>query len=763
MPSRSSVAPSPSAASGNSAVRPHEIEAHKQRGASYEKTLPSPRLVPVIDFFSGCGGLSTGLKSVRTSGAAFDVLAGIDIDRRALATYELNGLATPVRFDISELATDPDRLLDLVPAFDPAARPFVFVACPPCQGFSAHRKKDVRDDLRNSLITAFALVAAHFLPDVIAIENVPEMLKGRYEGYYREAREILVSAGYSITEGVHDLSLFGVPQRRRRALVLASRLGAIEPPTPVLSRDEVRTVRDAIAHLPPHHAGDTDPTDPWHRSPKHVERILRKIEQIPPDGGDRRHLDRDEQLDCHRDIDDRATSGFTDVYGRLRWDAPAVTITAKSSTPSCGRFLHPEQHRNISVREAALLQSFPHNFVFAGPFVNQYRQVGEAVPPLFGRHLGLAILDHLSSGRGATNYQRVAKRVASAGTQAPHRSRRPSLVSVDLFCGAGGLSLGLDAAGIPSVIAVDTDADAIATFSKNVAAHGVVASVLDDDLPSKIDAAVAGRRFVVVGGPPCQGFSQQRRGHDADVRNNLVVAYADLISALANRPEAVVLENVMYLDSPRGRAVLSEFVTKLAALGYSVHRHDLNSADFGVPQLRRRIVLVCVRRDSPHQYVPPKALTPKRWPTIGDALAGLTTLADDRVPNHVAAAERPINVRRMAFVDMGRGRTAIPRELQLDCHREYDGHLDVYGRLDWFSQARTITGGFDSSSRGEYTHPFRNRSLTAREAARVQGFPDWFEFLGNKAAVRRQIGNAVPPPLGYAIGVSLNQSLVQRG
>ena len=101
---------------------------------------------------------------------------------------------------------------------------------------------------------------------------------------------------------------------------------------------------------------------------------------------------------------------------------------------------------------------------------------------------------------------------------------------------------------------------------------------------------------------------------------------------------------------------------------------------------------------------------------------------------------------------------AIPTSLQLPCHTRYAGHLDVYGRLDWFGHARTITGGFDSFTRGEFAHPFFHRSITPREAARIQGFPDWFEFMGNRASVRRQIGNAVPPPLAFILGRAIHRA-----
>lgn len=742
-------------------AEPHVDEdvllAFRRRGTSYGKSLPEPWLVQVIDFFAGCGGVSWGFANTRQSHLAFEVLAGIDIDEQALGTYSLNNPGRAINLDVRKIADDPELLRSVVPEFDPTRRPFVFVGCPPCQGFSAHRKKDERDDERNDLVLAFARVVSYFKPDVFAMENVPEMLQGRFEHYYRLACEHLATAGYSVAEDVLDLSLFGVPQRRRRAVVVGSLKAPPALPAPILQPHQVRTVRDAIGHLDPIRAGETDPLDPWHRSPNHVARILRKIEQIPPDGGDRRDLGADEQLACHNKLDSGKTPGFTDVYGRLYWDRPAVTITAKSSTPSCGRFLHPEQHRNISVREAAILQGFPQNYIFAGSFSNQYRQVGEAVPPGFSRHLAWAILDHISPRTRAS--QSALKGVSDVRTSV--EARGPALV--DLFCGAGGLSLGFHAAGYASAFALDIDDDAVATFNKNISSAAEVGSVLGEGAVSRLVEAVGERIFVVAGGPPCQGFSQQRRGSDEDPRNDLVLAYSDLIAALPRKPAGIVLENVMYLDSPRGRHMLAAFIHDLELHGYVVHRHDLNSAEFGVAQLRRRIVLVGVRKDSAGEYSGPAPLTGRRWSTVGEVLGGLAAPGPLGLTNHIAAAESDINKRRMAFVEMGRGRLAIPDHLQLDCHRAYDGHLDVYGRLNWFAQARTITGGFDSASRGEYVHPLEHRSITAREAARFQGFPDWFDFVGNKAAVRRQIGNAVPPPMAYAIGLALKQAIWSDG
>jgi DNA (cytosine-5)-methyltransferase 1 len=135
---------------------------------------------------------------------------------------------------------------------------------------------------------------------------------------------------------------------------------------------------------------------------------------------------------------------------------------------------------------------------------------------------------------------------------------------------------------------------------------------------------------------------------------------------------------------------------------------------------------------------------------------------DPSITNHYASNEGALNKRRIMFVDMGRGRLSIPDDLQLACHRRYGGHLDVYGRLDWFSLARTITGGFDSFTRGEFAHPFYHRSITPREAARIQGFPDWFTFEGNKASVRRQIGNAVPPPMAFAVAKAIMKVITEE-
>lgn len=695
--------------------------------------------------------MSAGFVSTRQSHLAFEIVAGIDINVDALATYHQNIGSPALKMNVREIAAEPKLLIEALPSFDPVKmRPLVFIGCPPCQGFSALRKGDNRDDVRNDLSLAFAKIVAFFKPDVVVMENVPEILRGRFAAHFSAAKALMHSAGYSFAEGVLDLSLFGVPQRRKRALVLGALDRAPQLPIPILAPSEAKTVREAISHLRPLNAGEVDPHDAAHRAPAHTERLIELFEKIPADGGDRRALPDALKLKAHRRLDSGVTPGFTDVYGRLRWDTPSVTITAKSRSPSSGRFLHPEQHRNITVREAALLQGFPHAFSFSGPPTQQYRQIGEAVPPIFARSVAWAILEHLLPN--TPSLPAISRKLQANADVS-------NVVTVDCFSGAGGLSLGFSVAGFDPVFAFDADHAATKTYSNNFPINAEHMGIESPFLVEKINAAVNGRDYCLIGGPPCQGFSHQRRGDAYDPRNELVLKYAQLVTQTEVKPSAIVLENVTDLDLPRGKDILRSYTSFLTEAGYRCFRYDLNSADFGVPQLRKRIFVVAISDKLAPHFHPPKPLTPKRWLTVGEALSTLpapSQLPGVEVANHIPSREGEENRRRIAHVDMGLGRKSIPRELQLACHaNSYRGHRDVFGRLDWFSQARTITAGFDSFTRGEYGHPFRHRSITPREAARLQGFPDWFDFIGNKAEVRRQIGNAVPPPLGFAVAKSL--------
>lgn len=340
-----------------------------------------------------------------------------------------------------------------------------------------------------------------------------------------------------------------------------------------------------------------------------------------------------------------------------------------------------------------------------------------------------------------------------------------ALTCIESFCGAGGLALGLRRAGFEVRAAFDLDPAAVRTFNRHHGGRAWVQDVRALEVQALAERAQVepGALDLLAGGPPCQGFSKQTRGASADdPRNTLVLEFARLVEGL--RPRFFLMENVAIFGQKRGRALVEQLQRRLS--GYRLHGQLYNAADHGLAQLRQRFVLVGQRADLPRAFVPPPPL-PRRV-TVGEALAGLPEpLPDGREHplhlNHTAARVRPLNVARFAHVPPGGGWQDIPEALRLPCHQRVEpgagGWPDVYGRLRWDGQAPTLTAGFDSFTRGRYGHPVANRPLTPREAARLQGFPDDYGFEGNRAELRRQIGNAVPPPLAWALGRAIAAAL----
>ncbi len=330
---------------------------------------------------------------------------------------------------------------------------------------------------------------------------------------------------------------------------------------------------------------------------------------------------------------------------------------------------------------------------------------------------------------------------------------------IDLFCGAGGMSLGLQDAGFSAELGIDIDPMSIRTYTKNVSEAKLmsVSELTTADIPVGID--------VIVGGPPCQGFSKQRKGaaDGNDPRNALLKDFCRVIVEV--RPAAFILENVAVFGQKRGKDLLSEMKGELDFYGYEFFPHFYNCADYGLAQTRERFVLVGTEG---FEFTPPEP-TVDEWQTvkmhIGDLPSPPEDYSDDpELPNHQAARVTSKNIERISHVPPGGDWRDIPHDLRLACHQRIDentpgGWTDVYGRLQWDGQAPTLTGGFDSFTRGRYAHPEEDRPLTPREGARLQGFPDWFKFFGTRADWRRQIGNAVPPPLATAIGKSLKEAM----
>lgn len=334
----------------------------------------------VIDLFSGCGGLTQGLED-----AGFKVLAGAEIRRHARETYKANHTGVRVYTDVRKIYCKP-----FLKAFNLAKGELdLLAACPPCQGFSSIRTRngEVATDERNELIFQVARIVRGLLPKCVLIENVPRLLKDERLARFKE---ILSNLGYVFSEGVLDAQDYGVPQRRKRMILIAvqQKYGeGIELPSK--SATEL-SVRQIIENLP-----DPDAIDapPLHRIRQVLSPLVQKrIEAIKRN---RAELPEELALDCHINY----PSGFRDVYGRMDFDSVSPTITQGCTNPSKGRFVHPSQNRGITIYEAMLLQGFPKNYQFdislgIGKIASM---IGEAFPPPMARAQAVRIRERLDA------------------------------------------------------------------------------------------------------------------------------------------------------------------------------------------------------------------------------------------------------------------------------------------------------------------------------------------------------------------------------
>jgi DNA (cytosine-5)-methyltransferase 1 len=331
-----------------------------------------------LELFSGCGGMTLGLKD-----AGFNVIGAVEVSALAVKTYKANHPEVFVwekdirKLDVGlvaeELGLRPGEL-DLL------------AGCPPCQGFSQMRTlngaRKIKDH-RNSLVFQFIRFVKALQPKTIMMENTPALSTDWRMG--RLLREF-GKLGYTGECRLADTANYGVPQRRRRMILLAGRFGAVPFPDADATK---KTVREVIAGLPK--AGKSG--DRLHDLPEHrTAKVVNLISRIPRDGGSRAALGKKNQLKCHRKC-----TGFKDIYGRMAWDKPSPTITSGCFNPSKGRFLHPEENRTITLREASLLQTFPLDYYFppeAGKCAIA-EMIGNALPPIFIKRHGDSVVCYL--------------------------------------------------------------------------------------------------------------------------------------------------------------------------------------------------------------------------------------------------------------------------------------------------------------------------------------------------------------------------------
>lgn len=372
----------------------------REHAAARRKRPGRPRRPTAVDLFSGCGGLTAGLRA-----AGFRVLAAVENDDEAAASYKANHRSVRLfQQDICEVtAADLRRALKLG-----NRRLDLMAGCPPCQGFTRLTESDGRRDRRNRLVREFLRLVIELKPRACMMENVPG-LRTRGKHYFRELTKGLQAAGYKVTYQVVELADYGVPQFRRRLVVLGSRHGKLTIPDPTHGDPTAdatprkrpwKTVRKAIAKLPaPPLRSQVQEHKAkrryrWHYARDVASVVRRRLKHSISNGEGRAALPPSLRLACH----ERRPDGYYDVYGAMEWDKPSPTITSGCTNASKGRFGHPKYPRPLTATEAALLQTFPRQYKFEGRGLESVaRQIGNALPRRFAKVMAKSVLRQLQS------------------------------------------------------------------------------------------------------------------------------------------------------------------------------------------------------------------------------------------------------------------------------------------------------------------------------------------------------------------------------
>lgn len=348
---------------------------------------------------------------------------------------------------------------------------------------------------------------------------------------------------------------------------------------------------------------------------------------------------------------------------------------------------------------------------------------------------------------------------------------------LDLFCGAGGFSYGMEKnPHFKTVLALDNDSYAGDTFKRNMPSCDVIIGDITSSAIKKqiVQNAIEYGVNTIIGGPPCQGYSNKGKklGMD-DPRNFLFREYLSLVKEL--EPEVFVIENVKALLSTSSGWFRDEILKAIALLGYHVDYGVLNASHFGVPQSRERAIFICAK----HKLVPLPEQTVISYTTVRDAIGDLAyhesgegafeedyilpasshyqkmmRAGAEKLYNHMASRHKDIAIEKLKMIPPEKGKEFLP-PVMIGKQKFHT----TWGRLKWDTVAPTIDTRFDAASNGTNNHPFLNRAITPREAARIQSFDDKFVFYGSKVRIRKQVGNAVPPLMAKAIADTIYNEL----
>lgn len=343
----------------------------------------SAKKIRAVDLFCGAGGLTRGLES-----AGIHVVSGIDVDPACKFPYSANNKAKFLLKSVEDVVAT-----DFNTAFDGDSLKLL-AGCAPCQPFSTYsRGKADSQDKRWNLLNQFGRLVKELHPDLITMENVPRL---ETQMVFSKFVSELEDGGFFVFHQIVDCADYGVPQHRHRLVLLASKLGPIEMIAPTVGEKSYKTVRSAIEKLPPLKAGEVNDGDPLHQASELSPLNLKRI-RASKAGGTWRDWDKDLVAACHKK---KTGKTFPSVYGRMAWDQPSPTMTTQFFGFGNGRFGHPRQNRAISLREGAILQSFPRDYKFVAEGDPVYiktigRLIGNAVPVKLGKAIGKSIMRHV--------------------------------------------------------------------------------------------------------------------------------------------------------------------------------------------------------------------------------------------------------------------------------------------------------------------------------------------------------------------------------
>ena len=702
-------------------------------------------------FFSGAGGLHLGLEQ-----SGFDVILSTDIGIHQENTHKKNWPNCPfLRKDIRQL--NAPELLKIAGG----RRPNLIAGGPPCQGFSTLGDK-LSSDPRNDLFSSYLRLAKDLEPEFILIENVKAlttMYGGRFSDWIKAK---LLNLGYAVTCKVLNAADFGVPQIRNRAFFLGHRInGEYSFPLPTHGHNKshkYENVGDWINDLI-----NKNDKIPNHISLNHSNKVIERYNLIPEGG----RLPPPEELPKHI-----RRKNFGNTYKRLHREKPSLTMV-----PGNNAFpIHPTLPRSLTPREAARLQSFPDEFIFTGDRRNQCILVGNAVPPLLAKAIGKSILDfaneHSWEIKKTNNCEKstITKNIINLSTK---KKKTNQDNFIDLFSGAGGFSIGFTKVGFNPLLCVDFNPNVAATHKENFSQIPFLeANLSDKEIQNKIINKYSNKDIgVIVGGPPCQGFSMfgKRRfvntknyNPASDKRNDLIFSYINIVSSL--QPRWFVMENVpgfANLDSGR---FLIKVIDCFKKIGYkNIEWQILNAAEYGVPQLRKRLVVIGNRTG--HIIPWPKRKffkDPEDWQkpfrTVGEVITDLSLKSSyENQTCHIPMKHKPLLVERYKYIEEGSRLDIdkLPKHLKKGYRTDkVKNYSHIFKRLHRNKPSLTMVPGHNAFP----IHPWLNRSLTVREAARIQTFPDELEFKGSRQEQCIQVGNAFPPLLAESIANNIQKA-----